>query len=57
VGRDLRAAAGAKHVLDLLAEQSQRVVVDRAALAGLADPDDDLLAAERLGDAGALHHR
>ena len=47
----------AERVLDLLAEQGQIVLGDRPALAGLADAGDRLVAAERLGRAGPLHHR
>ena len=56
VGGDLGAALAAQRVLDLLAEAGQVVLGDRPALAGLADAGDRLLAAERLGRAGALDH-
>src|SRR4029453_12321533 len=54
---NLRRAAPLERVLDLLAEARELIGVDRPALAGLADPVDDLLPAERLGRAGALHDR
>ena len=46
----------AQRVLDLLAEAGQVVLGDRPALAGLADAGDRLVAGERLGRAGPLHH-
>src|SRR6478735_6357902 len=54
---DLGAALAADGLLDALGEQRQVVLGDRAALTGLADADEDLGAAERLGGAGALHDR
>src|SRR5262249_23473263 len=44
-------------LLDLLGQHRDRVLVDRPALAGFADPDDDLRAAERLGHPAPLDHR
>ena len=44
VGRDLGGAVEAQGVLDLLAEAGQVVLGDRAALAGLADAGDGLVA-------------
>src|SRR5690606_41659327 len=57
VGVDLGGTGGAHRLLDLLGEEGEVVVGDRAALAGLAHPGHDLLAAERLDDAGPLDHR
>ena len=51
----LRRPAGTHRILDLLRQEVQRVVVDLAALARAAHAPDHLLAAERLGDAAALH--
>ena len=48
--------SAAQRVLDGLAEAGQVVLGDRAALAGLPDAGDRLLAGERLGGAGALEH-
>ena len=50
----LGAALGANALLDALGEDGQVILGDRTALAGLAYADEDLLAAERLGDAGPL---
>jgi hypothetical protein len=49
VGGDLGAAAGTQRPLDLGAQVRERVLTDRPALACLADAEDHLLAAERLG--------
>src|SRR5699024_5843323 len=57
VGVDLRGAQGPDGLLHPLGEQRQLVLGDRATLAGLAHPDEDLGPAEGLGHAGALHHR
>ena len=57
VGGDLGAARRPDRLLDPLGEPRQVVLGDRAALAGLADTDDDLVAAERLGGPGALDDR
>ena len=57
VGVELGLAAEAQRVLDVLAEARELGVGDRAALAGLADAGDRLVAVERLGRAGALEHR
>ena len=48
---------GPDRLLDPLGQQRERVLVDRPALAGLADAGDDLVPAERLGHAAALDHR
>src|SRR4051794_8918741 len=56
VRRHLRPALAAQRVLDLLAEAGQVVLGDRPALAGLPNPGDRLVAGERLGRAGPLHH-
>ena len=45
-----------ERVFHRLAQAGQVVFRDRAALAGLADAGDRLLAVERLGGAGALEH-
>ena len=50
-----RSRARAEKRLDALREEGQVVLGDRPALAGLADADEHLGAAERLGGAGALH--
>src|SRR5690606_9488765 len=47
----------ADRLLHLLGEHLQLVLGDRPALAGLARAADDLVAAERLGRAGALDDR
>ena len=57
VGVELGLAAQPQGVLDVLAEAGELGVGDRAALAGLADAGDRLVAVERLGGAGALEHR
>jgi hypothetical protein len=54
VSLDLGASLRPDALLDALGEDREVVLGDRAALAGLADADEDLLAAERLGDAGPL---
>ena len=54
VSLDLGAPLRPDALLDALGEDREVVLGDRAALAGLADADEDLLAAERLGDAGPL---
>src|ERR1700733_8591163 len=56
VRRDLARAPGPDRVLDLLGQDRQLVFHDRPALAGPADPVNDLLAGERLGRAAALAH-
>src|SRR5687767_8635923 len=56
VGLDRGLPLLADALLDPLGEQCELVLADRAALARLADPGEDLVAAERLTDAGALHH-
>ena len=53
---ELGLAGAAQRVLDVLAEAGQVVLGERAALAGLADAGDRLVAVERLGRPGALHH-
>src|SRR5690606_18049064 len=53
---ELGAPGGPEGLLDALSEQSQVVLADRTPLTRLAHAVDDLLAAERLGDPGALHH-
>src|SRR5689334_8918341 len=57
VGVDLGLALLADALLDPLGEEGEVVLSDRAALAGLADADKDLAAAERLARAGALGDR
>ncbi|EYT62282.1 hypothetical protein H489_0114085 [Curtobacterium flaccumfaciens UCD-AKU] len=52
---DLAGPGGAHGLLDALREDGQVAVGDRAPLARLAHTGDDLVAAERLGDAVALH--
>src|SRR5687768_10925106 len=56
VGRDRGPAAAADRLLDPRGQQRQVVLDDRAALARLPYPADDLGPAERLGDPAALHH-
>jgi hypothetical protein len=51
---DLGAALGANALLDALCQDREVVLGDGAPLAGLANSDEDLLAAERLSDARAL---
>ena len=48
MGVDLGHAAGPDSLLDPLGEHGQRVLADRATLAGLADADEHLLPTERL---------
>ena len=57
VAGDLGGAAGADGLLHPVRELRQRVFVDRASLARPPDAAHDLVAAERLGDPAALHHR
>src|SRR5918995_1577238 len=57
IGVELRLSGEPQRVLDLLAEAGELVVGDRAALAGLPDAGNRLVAVERLGGAGALEHR
>src|SRR4051794_1479635 len=56
VGLDLRRSGRADRLLHLPGEHRQVGVGDRAALAGLADAQHDLLPAERFGHAAALDH-
>ena len=56
MGLELGGAGGAYALLDLLGQPGQVVLGDRPALAGLADAGEHLVAAERLGGAGALDH-
>src|SRR5690606_13051658 len=54
---ELRDAGLAHGLLDLLGEDGEVRLGHRAPLARLADAGDDLLATERLHDAGPLDHR
>ena len=54
---DLGRPGGPDLLLDPLGQQRQVVLGHRPALAGLADAGEHLVAAERLGGAGALDHR
>src|SRR5689334_6052767 len=54
VAGDLGGTPGPDGLLDAVGELGERVLVDGPALAGSSDAADDLLAAERLGDAAAL---
>src|SRR3954449_12487744 len=55
-GGELGGPGEPERVLDRLAQAGQLVLGDRAALAGLPDAGDRLVAGERLGGAGALEH-
>jgi hypothetical protein len=55
VGLDLALPGGTQRLLDLLAQLGQVGLGDRAPLAGLPHPVDDLLAGERLHDPRPLH--
>lgn len=54
MGIDFGGAGGPDSLFDLLGQHGEVVFGDGAALAGLPHPVDDLAAAERLADAGAL---
>src|SRR5690606_29633336 len=56
VAGDLGTARGAELLLDALRQPSQGIFADSAPLAGATHTRDDLLAAERLGRPGTLHH-
>ena len=57
LARHLRLAGAAHGLLDLLCELGDRIRIDRATLAGPADPGDDLAPAERFGHPTALDDR